>query len=255
MLDEDDILYIKDLIISAGNLAHNTNIDTLEINFKQDNSPVTHADKIISSSIVKGLLNLKPDICVISEEEPIPNITTNSFWLVDPIDSTRSYIAGKQTYTVNIGLIENGIAKYGFIYQPAIKLLHYTNSEQQLCIEEDGVTKERSILQSNAPICAAISDQHTNKATKHFLSENNITEIIHIPSSIKLSLVAEGTADVYPSFGNTMEWDIAAGHALIKATGGDILDLNNQPIKYLKNNLLNHGFIAYGSRFKSYITQ
>lgn len=253
MLDNTDISYIKDLIIFAGDIAHNTNISELKIELKQDNSPVTHADKVISTEIARGLSKLKPNISIISEEEPIPDSITNSFWLVDPIDSTRSYIAGKKTYTVNIGLIENGIATYGFIYQPAIKLLHYTNAHKKLCIEENGMTKLKVDIPTNSPIKAAISDTNTNKATKVFLAQNNITDIIHIPSSIKLSLVAEGIVDVYPSFGHTMEWDIAAGHALIKAAGGDILDLNNQPIKYLKNKLLNNGFIAYGPRFQSHI--
>lgn len=246
MLNIDAIIYIKRLIIEAGMVAHKHQNHDIEIEIKPDNSPVTNVDKLVSQIIVDGLKKLTPEIMIISEEEEIPVSGDYTFWLVDPIDGTKSYIRGEDTYTVNIGLIENGIAIHGFIYRPSSKLLHYTDADGRLKIEQEGKDITSDVIRSNKHIItAAVSSKALNSLTKAFIEQNNITEIVHIPSSIKLSMVADDSVDIYPRFGETMEWDIAAGHALIRASGGEVFDLEtNETIKYNKPRFLNKGFIA-----------
>ncbi|MES2214642.1 MAG: inositol monophosphatase family protein [Pseudomonadota bacterium] len=251
----EDILYIKDLVIEAGNIAEEYQRTNFSVETKRDKSPVTHADKVISSTIMAALLKLKPNIQVVSEEEEIPELYSDTFWLVDPIDGTKSYIRREETYTVNIGLIENGSPSYGFIYQPAQKLLHYTDSERKLVVERAG---QRFALQEEVRgpgrdkgWKAAITTRDGRVNMAELLKLHDIKDIIAIPSSLKLCLVADGTVDIYPRFGETMEWDIAAGHALIKAAGGEVLDMNHKVIQYSKPGFLNSGFMACGANFVS----
>lgn len=246
MFDLDAINYLKNLIIEAGRVAAKHQNHDIEIEIKPDNSPVTNIDKLVSQIIVNGLKKLTPNIMIISEEGDIPESGDNQFWLVDPIDGTRSYIRGEDSYTVNIGLIEHGIATLGFIYRPSTKLLHYTDLNGQLKIEQNGKDITAEVIRLNKHvITAAVSSKALNSVTKAFIEQNNIAEIIQIPSSIKLCMVADDSVDIYPRFGETMEWDIAAGHALIKAAGGDIIDLaTKKTIKYNKPGFLNKGFIA-----------
>ncbi len=241
-----DIDAIKELIIEAGMIAQKHQNKDIEIELKPDNSPVTNVDKLVSQIVVDGLKKITPDIMIISEEGDIPESGAKQFWLVDPIDGTNSYIRGEDTYTVNIGLIENGIATRGFIYRPSSKLLHYTDLNGKLKIEQDGKDITTEVTRHNKHIItAAVSSKALNTVTKTFLEQNNIVEVVQVPSSIKLSMVADDSVDIYPRFGETMEWDIAAGHALIRASGGDILDLEtNKTIKYNKPGFLNKGFIA-----------
>lgn len=248
MLTRSDIEYIKQLIIKVGGIAAEYQQTHFSVELKKDQSPVTHADKAISSIIVTALSKLMPHIPVVSEEEEIPEVR-DSFWLVDPIDGTKSYIKREKTYTVNIGLIEHGQPTYGFIYQPTEKLLYYTNETRELVVEID-----RQVTFSQAACLdrgwkAVVASRALGNKMIHLMQSYNITDITHIPSSIKLCLVADNSVDVYPRFGDTMEWDIAAGHALIKASGGEILDLDHNIMQYAKRGFRNHGFIACGTKF------
>jgi 3'(2'), 5'-bisphosphate nucleotidase len=248
LLTAQDIIYLKKLIIEAGLIAHKLQSKDIHIEIKPDNSPVTNVDKLVSEMIIDGLKKLTPDVMIISEEGNLPENGASSFWLVDPIDGTKSYIRGEDSYTVNIGLIAGGTATIGLIYRPATKLLHYTDIDGKLRIERDGIDVTNEIIRINKNILiAAVSSKGINDLTKEFIEQNNIEEIIHIPSSIKLCLIADGSVDVYPRFGETMEWDIAAGDALIRAAGGKIIDINTgQIMQYNKPGFLNKGFIAYG---------
>lgn len=239
---------LKDLIIDAGQIALTKKAEGLFVDSKKDNSPVSNADIDISDFIYKNLTILTPDIPIICEERPLFTLSSNTFWLIDPIDGTRSYVKNKDTYTVNIGLIKEGVPTIGLIYQPEISKLYYTDGVGGLKIEELGIIRlSKDIDSSNYK--AVLSSSFLNEPTRKFLNTNDLSEIISIPSSIKLCLIAEGAADIYPRFGQTMEWDIAAGHALIKSTGGDIVDSEGRSISYGKVNFENPHFFASSKRW------
>jgi len=242
---------IKHLIIKAGEIAAHNQGNTLDIQIKEDQSPVTNIDKLLSRYIVESLHKFTPNIPVISEEEKIPDLSNiSTFWLVDPIDGTKSYIRGEDSYTVNIGLIDNGVPTYGFIYQPSQKLLHYTDQDLKLVVEMNGKNIGDRVAKKRAKGCViAISKRSSSQEMQNFLQDNNASEVISISSSIKLCLVADGSVDLYPRFGETMEWDIAAGHALVKASGGDVVGLDGKSMKYGKPGLLNKGFLACGPEY------
>jgi 3'(2'), 5'-bisphosphate nucleotidase len=274
---------IKEIITSAGQIALDKKASGIIVCYKEDKSPVTNADKEISDFIYERLHALTPDIPVICEERTFsqtPNYArqlleglgeqnrsvrkgdedsrmkstqqfsagVGSFWLIDPIDATKSYIRGDSTYTVNIALIKNGAPYLGFIYLPEAKKLYYTDENGNLQIEADSLPCKAE-HHEEAGYIAVVSSDHPNKATKNFLTNNAITKVKSIPSSIKLCLIAEGSADIYPKFGQTMEWDIAAGHALVKATGGDIMDCAGKSFTYGKKNFKNPDFFACGNKW------
>ncbi|MDD9334827.1 MAG: 3'(2'),5'-bisphosphate nucleotidase CysQ [Rickettsiaceae bacterium] len=239
---------LKSLITEAGGIALIRRDLGLIVSYKDDNSPVTNADKEISSFIYDGLKDLAPNIPVVCEERDIIALNDNQFWLIDPIDGTKSYIKGEDTYTVNIALIKNGMPIIGFIYQPSVQKLYYTDANNALRIEQNGVETSFDAL-PKTHYRAVVSSRSSNSDIKKFLKKHLITEIVTIPSSIKLCLVAEGKADIYPKFGPTMEWDIAAGHALIKASGGNIVDIDGNELVYQKKNFQNPHFYAYSRYF------
>lgn len=233
---------LKDLIIDTGKIALDIKKSGILIDTKSDGSVVTNADKEISKIIYQNLQYLTPEINIVCEEQPLPILSNNTFWLIDPIDGTRSYVNGKSTYTINIGLIKNGVPTIGLIYQPETDKLYYTDEKNQLKIEQH--SKEIPIIHKQKELNDVIGFYHSNKATKEFLSKYSFNKIDAIGSSIKLCLIAEGSVDICPKFGQTMEWDIAAGHALIKAGGGNILDLDGKEITYGKKDFANPNFLA-----------
>jgi len=243
------ILSLKKLIIKAGEIAESRRNAGLIINYKEDNSIVTNGDKEISQFIYENLRILTPDIPIICEERPQSKLKDNNFWLIDPIDSTTSYVAGKNTYTINIGLIKNGEPIIGLIYQPSTKKLYYTDSKFKLKIEESGMDLSINTIEQNLTYIAILSTNRFNTKAKSFLRENSINNIIHIPSSLKLCLIAENIGDIYPCFGKTMEWDIAAGHAILKSINGNIIDKQRNQIGYGKENFSNLDFFACNSRW------
>ncbi|WP_316353755.1 3'(2'),5'-bisphosphate nucleotidase CysQ family protein [Candidatus Trichorickettsia mobilis] len=237
---------LKTLITEAGQIALKVKDSGIIVNYKADNSPVTNADQEISQFIYQGLQMIAPEITVICEERFKQQLTTNIFWLVDPIDGTRSYIRREESYTVNIALIKDNIPIIGLIYQPATSKLYYTDSNHGLCIEQNQLLlKQNERLPGNDKYIAVVGAQDLDKNTSTFLQNHDISKVINISSSIKLCLIAEGSADIYPKFEQTMEWDIAAGHALIISSGGNITDLHGQQLTYGKHNFENHHFLAF----------
>lgn len=248
-MDKSLVIAIKELIIKAGTIALGIRDDGLEVEWKEDNSPVTNADKAVSQYIFENLSRLTPQIPVICEERPLFSVDQNTqFWLVDPIDGTHSFISDNDSFTINIALIDNKEAVYGFIYQPTEKLLYFTNEEQRFCIEQNGLSIKQNTHTQNGYV-AVVSSHHFNTTTADYLKHNDFSEVLSIPSSIKLCLVAEGAGDVYPKFGPTMEWDIAAGHALLKAAGGEIRLIDDQIMRYAKDQFRNPNFIATSKKW------
>ncbi|MGX6960483.1 MAG: 3'(2'),5'-bisphosphate nucleotidase CysQ [Rickettsia endosymbiont of Pentastiridius leporinus] len=243
-MNDNLINSLKELVIYTGKIALEIKRLGILTDIKLDGSVVTNADKEISKVIYEALQALTPEIQIVCEEQPLPKLNGNSFWLIDPIDGTRSYVNGKSTYTINIGLIENGIPTIGFIYQPETAKLYYTDKNGQLKVEQDFVEMPVIAKSDKERFNAVIGFYHSNKMTKEFLNQYSFNKIEAIGSSIKLCMIAEGKADIYPKFDQTMEWDIAAGHALIKARGGNILDLEGKEITYGKENFANPHFFA-----------
>jgi 3'(2'), 5'-bisphosphate nucleotidase len=215
---------------------------------KQDASPVTDADHQANEMIVSALKKITPHILIVSEEGHKPDVSgAEYFWLVDPLDGTKSFIKGRGYFTVNIGLIQNcSNPVFGVIYDPAGKVMYY-GSSQGAFREQDGVSTRIHARKAPNPATAFISHSHINKPTEDYLLSKNIGERIPCASSIKFCFLAEGKGDIYPRFGPTMEWDTAAGHAILKAAGGDITLPGGETFLYGKANFLNGNFIAFGS--------
>lgn len=220
-----------------------------ETQHKHDKSPVTNADMAANSLITERLKRLAPDIPIIAEEDDTNHQppTTNQplFWLVDPLDGTRAFVAGEPEFTVNIGLIQNGAPIFGVIYAPAQDVMYH-----------GGVGL--GAFKDGAPICVrkqpsdgavvVRSKSHPSKKTESFLQTLHIKEILSGSSSIKFCQVAEGSADIYPRFGRTMEWDTAAGHAILNAAGGRVETETGEALRYGKVGFENPAFVAWGEK-------
>jgi len=219
---------------------------------KPDGSPVTEADRAAEEIILRALKKLRPEVLVISEENAGSHVKTaqKEFFLVDPLDGTKEFLKkdGKGCFTVNIGLIENNIPTMGIVYAPALGKLFFGCRNCGAWKTVNG--KSTRISSRKAPIgqiIAVTSASHLDSKTNNWLKKNNITTTKSIGSSLKFCLVASGQADVYPRFGPTMEWDTAAGDAILRAAGGTVLNPNFSPFRYGKHLYKNEPFIAWGN--------
>jgi len=231
-----------------------------EVQLKSDKSPLTLADRKAHQIIVAGLEGT--GIPILSEEgKDIPfsvRKSWNRFWLVDPLDGTKEFIKRNGEFTVNIALIENGVPVMGVIYVPVTEVLYFGSLEEgafrvsQAGQTTDWFDKAEKLPQKtdDTTFRVVASRSHINTETEEFIQKlkNNHPkiEIVSKGSSLKLCLIAEGKADIYPRFGPTSEWDTAAGHAIISASGGKVVlaDDADTDLKYNKENILNPYFIA-----------
>lgn len=252
-MDERFISNLKNIIIEAGKTSITLREQGLIVKLKKDSSPVTNADIKISNFIYSELTKLDQAIPIICEEQPLKDVIGEKMiWLVDPIDGTKSYIKGMDSFTVNIALIIHQVPIIGLIYQPTSRKLYFTNHKAEFCLEKNGNILQ-TLKRDDKNYVAVVSSRNFNYKTEKYIQDNGFSKVISIPSSIKLCMIAEGSADVYPKFGTTMEWDTAAGHALIRAADGTIID--NSTGKTLlyntKNNFKNPDFIAFNERYKT----
>ncbi|MBB4952652.1 3'(2'), 5'-bisphosphate nucleotidase [Agrobacterium vitis] len=230
---------------------------------KSDNSPVTEADERAEAVILSALAAAFPSIPVVAEEAVaagnIPDTTNKSFILVDPLDGTKEFIRKSTDFTVNIALIEAGVPVIGIVYAPARGVAYVGDQRGAAKINVDSTFQPTSrhaiqVRTANADRVALASRSHNSPETEAFLQEAGITDIKSVGSSLKFCLLAEGEADVYPRFGRTMEWDTAAGDAVLRAAGGMTVGLDGQPLPYGKINqahdsdFANPSFIAWGAR-------
>ena len=227
-----------------------------EIIIKSDASPVTVADHAAEEIILKALARLAPDIPVVAEEEAaagrIPTVGAR-FFLVDPLDGTRDFVARGRDFTVNIGLIENGVPTLGVIYAPSYGRLWAGDTANNTAFASDAAPGEpegpRTPLAVRAPPAnpvAVASKSHDVPATEAYLKKLGITGRRSIGSSLKFCLLAEGEADLYPRPSPTSEWDTAAGHAILLAAGGRVFGVDGAPLAYGKPGFRNPGFVATG---------
>jgi 3'(2'), 5'-bisphosphate nucleotidase len=224
-----------------------------DVNWKSDSSPVTAADEGAEAIILPKLRELTPDYIIVAEEavakDGVPGIGSTPFWLVDPLDGTREFLNRNGEFTVNIALVIDKEPKLGVIYVPAQDTT-YTGLVGVGATRQIGDAAPESISIRTPPeegVTVLASRRHGDpEVLSTFLNDRPIAEIRNAGSSLKLCLVAAGEGDIYPRFGNTMEWDIAAGHAILSAAGGRITTEDGEPMLYGKETMLNPHFIAWG---------
>lgn len=216
---------------------------------KDDASPVTEADQKAEALILPGLKALTPHIPVVAEEEVaagrIPDVDA-TFWLVDPLDGTKEFIKKNGEFTVNIGLIENGVPVAGVVFAPALEVLWAGASGQAWREDASG---RRPIACRKAPDKGAVvMDSRSHRAPERlnaFLAELPEAKLENAGSSLKFCKVAEASADFYPRLGPTCEWDTGAAHAVLLAAGGEVVTWDGAPLAYGKKpTFLNPDFLA-----------
>lgn len=221
-----------------------------EADFKADGSPVTEADEAAEALILPVLKDLSPAIPIISEENAASHGLTapETFWLVDPLDGTKEFLKrdGKGSFTVNIALVHQNAPILGIVYAPALDRLFVGYQTTAWTEDTDGTgSLEVRPVPATGPVAVA-SASHRDAETDAWLTARNITQTKSIGSSLKFCLLAAGEADVYPRFGPTMEWDTAAGDAVLRAAGGQVQTTDAAPYLYGKTNYRNGPFIARG---------
>ncbi len=229
----------------------------IEVERKEDNSPLTVADLAANHVIQSNLKKLSPELPIISEESASIDYGIRSswrrYWLVDPLDGTREFIKRNDEFTVNIALIEEGRPVLGVVYAPALGLM-YSASAEAGAIKQQGTSAPKVIrartLHATNPVIAG-SRSHAGEKMESFLqqveSRLGPPKLLSLGSSLKICLVAEGEADVYPRLGPTSEWDTAAAQAVLECAGGSIVDREGKVLRYnTKASLLNPEFFACG---------
>ena len=223
----------------------------IEIERKADASPVTVADRDAHAVIARDLAALDATIHLISEEQEDAHVLPEGvtrYWLVDPLDGTKSFVRGTGEFTVNIALIEEGVPVLGVIYLPVQRVLYAGVVGQGAWRQADG--EARAPIMTRKPNAAAldavVSHSHLDAHTQTFVDGLPIASRVSAASSLKFCRVAEGVADVYPRFGPTMEWDTAAGHAIVLAAGGRMEQPDGTPFTYGKPAFRNGAFVVWG---------
>lgn len=249
--------------VEAGEAIMKVYSNKIDVVYKEDESPLTLADKNANKIINKHLVKSK--IPIISEENKILTYEERKnwkqCWIVDPLDGTKEFIKRNGEFTVNIALIKNNKPIIGVIYVPASKTLYFTSDNSSksykallktnIIIIDEIFNNAVEIFPSekNNNILRIVgSRSHLNDTTKNYISKiekKNKTKIVSKGSSLKFCIVAEGGAEIYPRFAPTMEWDTAAGQAICEAVGVKVIDVTtNEPLKYNKQNLLNPHFLV-----------
>ncbi|MDH3316459.1 MAG: 3'(2'),5'-bisphosphate nucleotidase CysQ [Gammaproteobacteria bacterium] len=222
-----------------------------DVRTKRDATPVTEADDRSEMLILKALAEIAPEFPAVAEESVaagrIPEIAGSPFFLVDPLDGTKEFVSRNGEFTVNIALVTNAAPIVGVIHVPVL-------DETYWCDGGGAAWRRRGIRQAERIHCrkpanglvVVASRSHRDAKTDEFLENVNVKEQISAGSSIKFCRIAEGAADLYPRLGRTMEWDVAAGHAIVNAAGGSVRTVDNKPFTYGKRDFANPFFIVRG---------
>ena len=250
MLTSHEISKINKIAYQAGTEILKIYDTTFEVEIKDDNSPLTIADKKSHQIIEKGLTDLFPNIPILSEEGISINFSERSqwgkYWLIDPLDGTKEFIKKNGEFTVNIALIENKKSIFGSVYAPNIKELFWAHKGKGAWKEKNKEKPQKlSTSKSKSKKRIVISRSHPNNLVQSFISQFKDYELIRMGSSLKLCIIAEGKADIYPRLGPTSEWDIAAAQCVVEEAGGKVLEYEKEkPLMYNKKNILNPFFIV-----------
>lgn len=249
--------------ISAGQLIRAMRLDCAAHATKPDGSPVTEADVAAERIILQTLESVLPQTPVVAEEsfsECLPELrSARAFLLVDPLDGTKEYVRGKKEYTVNVGLVSDGVPVFGVVVVPELECAYVTQGGKafRLSFDSDGHIIAQHGLTARArgaDLTAIVSGSHLDPLTEAFMGAAGVTERISAGSSLKFCRVAEGEADVYPRLARTMQWDTAAGDAVLRAAGGMTHSVGGQCLAYGpsasapddENPFANSRFIAFG---------
>ncbi len=270
MLNKINVIEIVKIALKAGEAIEEVYATDFQVETKADESPLTIADQRSHEAIVKGLTHYWPSIPILSEEGKHEAFSERQAWtyawVVDPLDGTKEFVKRNGEFTVNIALIHDGKPVLGVIFAPILKKVYVakvglgsfmleTNQVEQLNSENDlqTMTTKLPIQAKRDYISVVASRSHLSKETEEYingLEKRSEVKITSAGSSLKLCLVAEGKADVYPRFAPTMEWDTAAGQAIVEMAGGIIVEAKSkEPLTYNKENLLNPWFIVAQKEF------
>ena len=219
------------------------------VRHKEDASPVTEADLAAHRVLATGLVVLLPDCPVVSEEDSASQLYRRNrgvFWLIDPLDGTKEFIARNGEFTVNIALIEDGRCTLGVVYAPAIDALYWGGAGRGAfrCIGAQTVAIKVAAPKAGNISRVVASKSHLNEATQAMIDRLGEVNLIQAGSSLKFCRVAEGAADIYPRLAPTCEWDTAAAQAVLEGAGGVVVDLQGMSLWYGKPDVLNPSFIA-----------
>ena len=249
---------LTDLVIRAGAAIMAVNRGAMRIDGKDDGSPVTEADLAADRIIGEGLAQLIPAVPAISEERVhlAKPPFDGSFFLIDPLDGTKEFVAGRGEFTVNIALVSNGTPLLGIIGAPALGLIWrglVGRGAERLAIGDGAIAgaepiHTRRLPPRGAPWIAAVSRSHGDARTEAFIDARPGAVRLKLGSAVKLGRVAEGAADIYPRLAPTCEWDIAAGHAVVTAAGGKITDAKGADVPFGRGrtDFIVPEFIAWG---------
>jgi len=229
--------------------------DDLSVETKSDESPVTAADKAADAIISAGLRAEFPDVMLVTEEQAATHSARgNTFLIVDPLDGTKEFIHRRGDFTVNIALVEQGIPTYGVVYAPAKGRMFFTRADRTSVEEKGpldknviGPLKGISVADAdNGGLMVVASKSHRDQATDDYIAKYAVRDMTSAGSSLKFCLVATGEADIYPRLGRTMEWDTAAGDAVLRGAGGTVVRFDDHtPLSYGKEGFANPFFIAH----------
>jgi 3'(2'), 5'-bisphosphate nucleotidase len=217
---------------------------------KADQSPLTQADLAAHHCIVAGLSALTPHIPVVSEEDAASYALRNrhsTFWLIDPLDGTKEFLARNGEFTVNIALVSEGVAIWGVVFAPTLNGLYAGGPGLVAQWHAQGGMTRLAVApppEPGAPCRVVASKSHLNDDTRQFIAALEPASLVQVGSSLKLCLVAQGAADIYPRLGPTCEWDTAAAQAVLEGAGGHVTTLQGEPIRYGKPDVLNPWFVA-----------
>ena len=228
--------------------------DDFGVQTKDDESPVTLADQAADVLISAGLRTAFPDVLLVTEEQAASHAErADTFLIVDPLDGTKEFIKRRGDFTVNIAWVENGVPVRGVVYAPAKDRMFYTLADGT-SVEEQGpfgatpgeTAPIRVSTPDNEALMIVASKSHRDQATEDYINKYAVKDSTSAGSSLKFCLVATGEADLYPRVGRTMEWDTAAGHAVLTGAGGAVVRFDDHsPLTYGKADYANPFFIAY----------
>ena len=220
-----------------------------EVKSKGDSSPVTEADEAADALISAGLRAAFPDLTLITEEQAASHaLSAKTFLIVDPLDGTKEFVQRRGDFTVNIAYVQDGVPLRGVVYAPAQKRLFYTlpdGSAVEESLSDGGLKPIRVSAPDNSALMVVASKSHRDQETEDYIGKYAVKDSRSAGSSLKFCLVATGEADLYPRLGRTMEWDTAAGDAVLRGAGGQVVRFDDHsPLAYGKEGWDNPFFIA-----------
>ncbi len=251
----------EDLALAAGRAVMEVFHRGFDVERKDDATPVTEADRAAEKIILEGLRRAFPGIPCVAEEESseglCPTDPGKIFFLVDPLDGTREFVSRRGDFTVNIALIRNGVPEFGVVYAPASGKCFSgrPGRAEEITVSPDHKAVGRRVIrirEGQPPLTVVASRSHSNAETQRFIDDLGAAKLVSVGSSLKFCMLAAGEADLYPRFSRTMEWDTAAGDAVLRAAGGSTRTLDGMPLTYGKcrqsgdADYANPSFIAAG---------